>query len=142
MSWWQLLLVLLAVVLGLYAAFVAWLVVLGRRDDARALTRFIPDCIVLVTRLARDPRVPRRRKLLLIALVAYLALPFDLVPDFIPVAGQLDDAIIVALVLRHFIRAGGEPMIRELWPGPERSLALILRLARPGGSQPEPDAIG
>ena len=104
--------------------------------------QFIPDCIVLVTRLARDPRVPRRRKVLLIALVAYLALPFDLVPDFIPVAGQLDDAIIVALVLRHFVRAGGEPMIGELWPGPEQSLALVLRLARPGGSQPEPDAIG
>ena len=91
--------------------------------------RFIPDCIVLVTRLARDPRVPRRRKLLLLGLVGYLALPFDLVPDFIPVAGQLDDAIIVALVLRHLVRAGGEPLIRELWPGPERSLALILRLA-------------
>jgi uncharacterized membrane protein YkvA (DUF1232 family) len=74
---------------------------------------------------------------LLIALGAYLALLFDLVPDFIPVAGQLDDAIIVALVLRHFIRAGGEPMMRELWPGPERSLALILRLARPGGSLAE-----
>jgi uncharacterized membrane protein YkvA (DUF1232 family) len=75
--------------------------------------------------------VPKRRKLLLIALVAYLGLPFDLVPDFIPVAGQLDDAIIVALVLRHFVRAGGEPMLIELWPGPEQSLALILRLARP-----------
>ena len=80
--------------------------------------------------------MPRRRKLLLIALVGYLALPFDLVSDFIPVAGQLDDAIIVALVLRHFIRAGGEPMMRELWPGPEQSLALILRLARPGPPNP------
>jgi uncharacterized membrane protein YkvA (DUF1232 family) len=128
-SWWQLLLVSLAVVLGLYAAFVAWLVVLGRRDDARALARFIPDCIVLVTRLARDPRVPRRRKVLLVGLVGYLALPFDLVPDFIPVAGQLDDAIIVALVLRSLVRSGDEQMLRELWPGPEQSLALILRLA-------------
>jgi len=132
MSWWQWLLVSLAVVVGVYAAFVAWLVILGRRGEARALATFIPDCIVLVTRLAREPRVSRRRKLLLVALVGYLALPFDLVPDFIPVAGQLDDAIIVALVLRSFVRSGGEQLIRELWPGPEQSLALILRLAEPG----------
>jgi uncharacterized membrane protein YkvA (DUF1232 family) len=85
---------------------------------------------VLVTRLARDPRVSRRRKLLLFVLVGYLALPFDLVPDFIPVAGQLDDAIIVALVLRSFVRSSGNDLVRELWPGPEQSLVLILRLAR------------
>ena len=142
MQWWQWLLISLGVILVVYASFIVWLVVRGRRDDARAFATFIADCIVLVTRLTRDPRVPRRRKLLLIALVAYLSLPFDLVPDFIPVAGQLDDAIIVALVLRYFVRAGGEPMIRELWPGPQQSLALILRLARPGGLQREPDAIG
>ena len=118
------------VTLAVYAAFVAWLIARGRKTDAGALATFIPDCIVLVTRLARDPRVPRRRKLVLLALAGYLALPFDLVPDFIPVAGQLDDAIIVAFVLRHLVRSGGEEMIRELWPGPARSLALILRLAR------------
>ena len=115
--------------LAIYTAFVLWLAVVGRREEARALARFIPDCVVLVTRLAREPRVPRRRKLLLLALAGYLLLPFDLVPDFIPVAGQLDDAIIVALVLRRFLRAGGEPLIRELWPGPQESLALILRLS-------------
>ena len=134
MPWWQWFLVAIAVFAVVYAAFVVALVLLGRRGDARAFATFIPDCIVLVTRLTRDERVPGRRKLLLLALIGYLALPFDLVPDFIPVAGQLDDAIIVALVLRHFVRAGGEPLIRELWPGPEESLALILRLARPRDS--------
>ena len=129
MSWWAWLLAGLGVVLLVWAGFVVWLLAAGRRGEARALATFIPDCILLVSRLARDPRVPRRRKLLLLALVAYLALPFDLVPDFIPVAGQLDDANVVALVLRHLVRAGGEPLIRELWPGPEQSLALILRLA-------------
>jgi uncharacterized membrane protein YkvA (DUF1232 family) len=122
----------LAALAVVYGLFLSWLVIRGRRGDARALATFIPDCIVLVTRLARDPRVPRRRKVLLAALVAYLGLPFDLVPDFIPVAGQLDDAIVVALVLRSIVRAGGEGMIRELWPGPERSLAVILRLVGTG----------
>jgi len=140
-QWWEWLVISLGIFLAIYAAFIAWLVLRGRREDARAFATFIPDCIVLVTRLARDPRVPRRRKFLLFAVVAYLSLPFDLVPDFIPVAGQLDDAIIVALVLRQFIRAGGEPMMRELWPGPERSLALILRLARPQRIQGEPDPL-
>ena len=130
MPWWAWVLVSIGVVVVVYAAFVVGLVLTGRRSDARALATFIPDCIALVTRLARDPRVPRRRKLLLVALVGYLALPFDLVPDFIPVAGQLDDAIIVALVLRSFVRSGGEGLIRDLWPGPENSLAVILRLAR------------
>jgi uncharacterized membrane protein YkvA (DUF1232 family) len=129
MAWWSWLLVSLGVLAAVYATFLIVLVAVGRRSDARALATFIPDCIVLVTRLAHDPRVPRRRKILLLALVGYLALPFDLVPDFIPVAGQLDDAIIVALVLRSLVRSGGEDLIRELWPGPERSLGLIIRLA-------------
>src|SRR2546427_9358220 len=103
--------------LTIYTSFLAWLVIRCRHEDARALATFIPDCIVLVTRLARDPRVPRSRKLLLLGLAGYLALPFDLIPDFIPVAGQLDDAIVVALVLRHFVRTSGESLIREHWPG-------------------------
>src|SRR3954447_21494178 len=131
MEWWAWVPVAFAASFLVYASFVCWLALSGRRNDARAL---IPDCVVLVSRLARDDRVSRRRKLILLALVAYLALPFDLVPDFIPVAGQLDDAIVVALVLRHFVRAGGEPLIRDLWPGPDQSLALILRFARPRGA--------
>lgn len=121
----------IALTLAIYAGFVCYLAARGRRDDARALATFIPDCVVLVTRLAREPRVPRRRKLLLVAVVGYLSLPFDLIPDFVPIAGQLDDAVIVALTLRHFVKASGEELIRELWPGPEQSLAAILRLATP-----------
>jgi uncharacterized membrane protein YkvA (DUF1232 family) len=112
-----------------YAGLVALLALVGRRVEARAVARFIPDCIVLFRRLLSDPRVPRGRKLLLLALVAYLSMPFDLVPDFIPVVGQLDDAIIVALVLRSVLRAAGTDLIREHWPGPERSLDALLRLA-------------
>jgi uncharacterized membrane protein YkvA (DUF1232 family) len=134
MPWWGWFLAGIGVLAVAYAAFVIALYLLGRRADARALATFIPDCIVLVTRLARDPRVPRRRKLLLLGLVGYLALPFDLVPDFIPVAGQLDDAIIVALVLRTVVRSSGVTVVRELWPGPQRSLALILRFA--GAARP------
>ena len=105
------------VAIALYVAAVVALITLGRRGDARALAGFIPDCIVLTRRLLGDPRVPRRRKLLLGLLVAYLASPIDLVPDFIPVAGQFDDAIVVALVLRAFLRSGGDDLLNEHWPG-------------------------
>jgi uncharacterized membrane protein YkvA (DUF1232 family) len=97
--------------------------------DARALARFVPDVVVLLTRLLRDPRVPRRSKALVAALLPYLALPFDLIPDFIPVVGQLDDAVLVAFVLRRVVRRTDPAVIRELWPGPEAGLRLVLRLA-------------
>jgi uncharacterized membrane protein YkvA (DUF1232 family) len=89
---------------------------------------------VLFTRLARDRRVARRHKWLLVAIVAYLSFPIDLVPDFIPVAGVVDDAILVAIVLRTVLRAGGPDLVRAHWPGPERSLDLMLRLAGARGS--------
>jgi uncharacterized membrane protein YkvA (DUF1232 family) len=117
-----------ACALAVYALAVLVLVLAGRRDDARALAGVIPDCVVLARRLLGDPRVARRTKVALWLLVGYLLLPIDLVPDFIPVAGQLDDAILVALVLRSFLRAGGAALVREHWPGPERTLgALRLR---------------
>jgi uncharacterized membrane protein YkvA (DUF1232 family) len=126
------LLIAAAAALVAYAVLVAGLVVAGRRTDARALAGFVPDCVVLVRRLLGDPRVPRARKLLLVGLLAYLTLPFDLVPDVIPVAGQLDDAIAVALVLRGVVRGAGAGVVREHWPGPERSLRPVLRLAGAG----------
>lgn len=130
MAWWGWALVALGIIVLAWVALVLTLLLAGRRQDARALATFIPDCIVLVSRLLRDERVPRSRKLLLAGLVGYLALPFDLVPDFIPVAGQLDDVIIVALVLRSVLRSGGETVVRENWPGPKRSLDIVLRIAR------------
>ena len=129
MSTWAVLAIAVGAALLVYLAFVVALMLVGRRATARAVAGFIPDCVVFFGRLIRDRRVPKRHKALLVFLVGYLSLPFDLVPDFIPIAGQLDDAIVIALVLRHFVRSCGEPLIRELWPGPEQSLALILRFA-------------
>jgi uncharacterized membrane protein YkvA (DUF1232 family) len=122
MTW---LLLIAAVVLVAYTAFVVTLIVAGHRPSLRDLARFIPDCIVLVSRLLRDPRVPRRHKLMLGALVGYLALPFDLVPDFIPVAGHLDDVLVVALRLRAVLKGTKGELLREHWPGPASSLALL-----------------
>ena len=115
--------------LAAYAALIVALLVAGRRGDARALATFIPDCLVLFRGLMRDPGVPTGRKLLLGASLVYLAMPIDLVPDFIPVAGQLDDAIVVALVVRSVVRSAGPDLLRAHWRGPDRSLEAILRLA-------------
>jgi uncharacterized membrane protein YkvA (DUF1232 family) len=112
---------------ALYALAVVALVVAGRRQDAVAVARLVPDCIVLIRRLARDSRVPRRDRVLLLALVGYLLLPFDIVPDFVPVAGQLDDAIVVVWVLRRVLRDAGPEAVAEHWPGPRFSLEMLLR---------------
>lgn len=137
MTWWQWLLIAAGATLAIYGAFIAWLLLAGRRQDARALAGFIPDCVLLFRRLLADSRVPRRSKLLLGAVIAYLAMPFDLVPDFIPVAGQLDDLIIVALALRAVLRAGGPELLHEHWPGPQASLNALTRLAY-GKQSPSP----
>jgi uncharacterized membrane protein YkvA (DUF1232 family) len=127
-------LVAAALAIALYTVAVLGLVVAGRRGHAAALVRFVPDCAVLVRRLLGDPRVSRRARLALGALLLYLASPIDLVPDFVPVAGQLDDAILLALVLRWLVRSAGVDVVRAHWPGPDVSLAVVLRAAqRPGG---------
>jgi uncharacterized membrane protein YkvA (DUF1232 family) len=129
MRWETWLLICVAALLGLYAGFVVLLMIAGRREGARALAGFVPDCIVLFGRMVGDRRLGWRRRAVLVALLAYLSLPLDLVPDFIPVAGQLDDAILVALVLRYTLRAGGPALLREHWPGPEDSLNVVIKLA-------------
>ena len=121
---------LLAIAAGcvaLYALALLALVAAGRGTDAGALARALPDLARLAGRLLRDPRVPRRWKLALAALGAYLAFPLDIVPDFIPVAGQLDDVILCVLVVRGVMRAAGPGVIRELAP---ESLSALWRGGR------------
>jgi uncharacterized membrane protein YkvA (DUF1232 family) len=120
---------LLLFIVGFYVVAVAALIAAGRREDARALAGFIPDCVVLVSRLARDERISRPRRFVLFGVLGYLALPIDLVPDFLPGIGQLDDAVLLGLALRVIVRGGGTQIVREAWPGPQASLTLVLRAA-------------
>src|SRR3954447_23157438 len=118
---------LLLFIAGVYLVGVAALIAAGRREDARALAGFIPDCVVLVSRLARNKRIPRPRRLILFVVLGYLALPIDLVPDFLPGIGQLDDAVLLGLALRLVVHGGGGQLVGAAWPGPEASLTLVLR---------------
>ena len=129
MSIWQWLLLAGGVVVALYAAALLWLWRSGRPGDARALATLVPDLVVLFRRLLADDRTPARSRVWLALVIVYLASPIDLVPDFIPVVGQLDDAVVVLLVLRALLRAAGPEAIREHWPGPARALELLLRVA-------------
>ena len=125
---WLWLVVSLGAVVALWLLLVGALLAFGRKEDARELLAFIPDCVILVKRLLGDRRVPRRAKLALVALLAYLVMPFDVVPDFIPVAGQLDDAILAAALLAYVVRVAGREVVGELWPGSDRGLRLVLSL--------------
>src|SRR3954462_5742643 len=112
------------VAVGLYLLSVAALIAAGRREDARALAGFIPDCIVLVSRLARERRISRPRRAALFVALGYLAMPIDLVPDFLPGIGQLDSAVGLGLALGMVRHRGGTQIVREAWPGPEASLTI------------------
>lgn len=117
------------VVVGLYVTLVLSLLLFGRQEHARALAGFVPDCVVLFKRLLSDRRVPVARKVPVLLLIGYLAMPLDLVPDFIPVAGQLDDAILVAVVLRWILKESDQDLLQEHWPGPPASLDVVRKLA-------------
>ena len=118
---------ILLIAVGLYVVGIAALIAAGRREDARALAGFIPDCRVLIGRLARDMRISRGRRVVLFVVLGYVALPIDLVPDFLTGIGQLDDAVMLGLALRVVVRGGGIELVRAAWPGPEASLTLVLR---------------
>jgi uncharacterized membrane protein YkvA (DUF1232 family) len=90
--------------------------------------RLLPDLVRLLRRLAGDAGVPRAARVRLWLLLGYLAIPIDLVPDFVPVLGYADDAIIVSLVLRLVVRQAGAPVVRRHWPGTVHGLAALGRL--------------
>src|SRR5215213_80140 len=125
-SWLLLILIVLA---AFYAALIVAIAVGSRQWDLRLIAKLVPHCAVLFKRLLGDPRVSTAWKVASALALVYLAFPFDLVPDFIPVAGQLDDAIIVALVLRGLLRSAGPRLMRENWPGPTALLVPLLRFA-------------
>jgi uncharacterized membrane protein YkvA (DUF1232 family) len=114
-----------------------WLVLMAvlwatRPDDLRLreLLRLLPDVLRLVHRLAGDGTLPRGVRVRLWLLLGYLALPFDLVPDFVPVLGHADDAIVVALVLRSVVHHAGAAAIDRHWPGTPDGLAALRRASR------------
>ena len=130
MSWLLLALVVLAVV---YLGLIAAIAIGSRQWDLRMIAKLVPYCAVLFKRLLGDPRVSVGWKVASALALVYIAFPFDLVPDFIPVLGQLDDAIIIALVLRGLLRSAGPRLMREHWPGPA---ALLIPLERFAGAVP------
>ena len=128
--------------LGLLAGLaLAWLalvaVLLALRPDRATLAeavRVLPDTVRLVRRLAADCELPGSLRLRLWLLLAYLAVPIDLVPDAIPVLGYADDAIVLLAVVRSVLRRAGPAALRRHWPGTDQGLAALLRLAGlPGG---------
>ena len=116
----------------LWLALVASLYVVSRRyDDPTSLKdalRLLPDVVRLLRRLSADPALPRGVRVRLFLLLGYLLMPVDLVPDFIPVIGYADDAVIVALVLRSVTRAAGEEALDRPWPGSPDGRAAVKRL--------------
>src|SRR5437899_1490691 len=107
------LLISLAVVAAIYALAIGVLYLLVRRTAARELATLLPNLLKLFKGLIRDPRVPRRSKVLLAVGAAWVASPIDLIPEFIPVLGPLDDAVVAALILRHLLRTAGREVIAE-----------------------------
>ena len=90
--------------------------------------RLLPDLLRLLARLAADTTLPRGVRVRLGLLLAYLAIPFDIVPDFIPVLGYADDAIIVTAVLRAVVRRAGLPAVRRHWSGTDDGFAALCQL--------------
>lgn len=116
-----------------------WLARPDRTGAADAM-RLLPDSIRLIRRLAADRSIGRGVRVRLMLLLGYLALPIDLVPDFVPVIGYVDDVVIVGVVLRSVVRRAGPEAVRRHWPGTDEGLDTLWRLARLPGATGDPYA--
>jgi uncharacterized membrane protein YkvA (DUF1232 family) len=127
--WWQTLIsVGAALVVTWLALLVALLLAKPEKGQLKEALRLLPDLLRLLRRLAGDRTLPRGVRVRLGLLLAYLAMPFDLIPDFIPVLGYADDAIIVTAVLRSAVRRAGLDAVRRNWPGTDDGFAALCRL--------------
>jgi uncharacterized membrane protein YkvA (DUF1232 family) len=133
MEWWQIALSIVVGVLLLWIALVGALAWVSRGDAEKLrlmeALRLIPDVVRLLRRLVADPTLPRGVRVWLAVLLVYLLSPVDLVPDFIPVIGYADDAIIVAVVLRLVTRRAGAEALDRHWPGTPSGLRALRALA-------------
>ena len=127
--WLDIMISIAAALLIIWLALVITLAVLRPRGGLlREALRLLPDVLRLLRRLAADPTLPRGARIRLALLIGYLALPFDLIPDFIPVLGYADDAIIVTAVLRSVVRVAGLDSVRVHWPGTQDGFEAVARL--------------
>jgi uncharacterized membrane protein YkvA (DUF1232 family) len=118
------------VLVGLWLLAAVLLLVIGRRTTARELVTFLPNLIRLFRGLLGDERVPRSSKALLLLGAFWLAFPIDLIPEFLPGVGALDDAVVAGLVLRHVVKRAGPDVVRDHWRGDPKTIGLMLRAAR------------
>jgi len=96
----------------------------------KELAGFLPACVTLIRRLRRDPRVPRSAKVAVLVAMVWVLSPIDLIPEFLPVIGPLDDVVVVALALRYAARRVPRAVVLEAWPGDPRLLERLLGTPR------------
>jgi len=119
--------------LGLLVLSWALLVLLAARlppGTARELARFLPACVTTARRLRAHPAVPRRAKVVIGLAGLWVLSPIDLIPEFLPVIGPLDDVVVVALALRYAARQVPREVLLEAWPGDRRIIERLLGPAR------------
>jgi uncharacterized membrane protein YkvA (DUF1232 family) len=134
--WWldALIGVGIALLVSWLALIIALAIARPRGGLLREALRLLPDVLLLVPRLAAERDLPRGVRMLVGLLLVYLAIPFDLIPDFIPVLGYADDAIIVAAVLRTVVHHAGIDVVRQHWPGTEDGFTALARLTGLAGA--------